>query len=420
VTIGRAAKETVKVVDEYCEPYRDLFEDVRSFESFKLLHIGLISELPRKSLPAIARAVGEVDGQDLHHLLTEGKWRVEALREQRLLRLQQALGERCFALCIDETGDRKKGTTTDYVARQYIGNLGKLDKGVVSVNAYGVLDNITFPLLFRIFKPEARLKAGDTYRSKPALAIEMIQELQERGFNFDLVLADRLYGESGPFVDALLDMKLRFVVALRDNHGVWMGPGQRIRYTRWRPFQRVFSDGSRQTRYICEVIFGKRGRIRYYFLTTDPATLPATTTCLLMTNLEGNLRQTLGNGYGLRTWIEYGFKQTKNELGWADYRLTDYPAIERWWELVFSAYWMVSAHTPLFDSSSTMATHSSPVTRHPWWASDSGWKHTLNNLRLVIQPFVCLCFLLPWLTVFRIPHLAQSLHHLIACINAFT
>ncbi len=26
----------------------------------------------------------------------------------------------------------------------------------------------------------------------------------------------------------------------------------------------------------------------------------------------------VGNFYGLRTWVEYGLKQSKNELGWAD------------------------------------------------------------------------------------------------------
>jgi hypothetical protein len=36
----------------------------------------------------------------------------------------------------------RKGKTTDYVARQYIGNLGKLENGLVSVNAYGVLDSV--------------------------------------------------------------------------------------------------------------------------------------------------------------------------------------------------------------------------------------------------------------------------------------
>jgi hypothetical protein len=35
-------------------------------------------------------------------------------------------------------------------------------------------------------------------------------------------------------------------------------------------------------------------------------------------------------------------KHAKNELGWADYRLTDYAEIERWWEVVFCAYSLVS------------------------------------------------------------------------------
>ena len=45
-------------VDQYCPLYGDLFPEVRSFEAFKLLHLGMISEIKRKSLPAIARAVG--------------------------------------------------------------------------------------------------------------------------------------------------------------------------------------------------------------------------------------------------------------------------------------------------------------------------------------------------------------------------
>jgi len=61
--------------------------------------------------------------------------------------VRQALKGRPFILCSDETGDRKKGHTTDYVAHQYIGNVGKLENGIVSVNAYGILDQITFPLL---------------------------------------------------------------------------------------------------------------------------------------------------------------------------------------------------------------------------------------------------------------------------------
>jgi len=52
----RPAKPTVKFVDEYCQWYQPLFAEVRSFEAFKQLHLGLISEVKRKSLPAIARS----------------------------------------------------------------------------------------------------------------------------------------------------------------------------------------------------------------------------------------------------------------------------------------------------------------------------------------------------------------------------
>jgi len=181
-------------------------------------------------------------------------------------------------LCIDEAGDRKKGHTTDYVAHQYIGNLGKLENGIVSVNAYGIVDQITFPLLFKVFKPRTRLKPGDPYKTKPALAVEIIQELQQWVFRFSVVLADSLYGESSDFVSELEKLHLRYVVAIRSNHDIWLPPGQRVRYTNWRPFERDFSNGKQHTRYIREIIFGQRGRIRYYHLTTDPQTLPPEST----------------------------------------------------------------------------------------------------------------------------------------------
>src|SRR5258707_13848183 len=81
-------------------------------------------------------------------------------------------------------------------------------------------------------------------------------------------------------------------------------------------------------------------------MTTDPVHLPPETTWQLMTNLPGTIEHSVGNTFGLRTWIEYGFKQAKDELGWADYRLTDAHSIERWWELVMGAYLLVSLQAP--------------------------------------------------------------------------
>jgi SRSO17 transposase len=90
--------------------------------------------------------VGLDQEQSLHHFLTVSPWQVEQLRERRLKLILQVLEEREIILIIDETGDRKKGNDTDYVKRQYIGNLGKIENGIVAVTAYGVIDGIPLPL----------------------------------------------------------------------------------------------------------------------------------------------------------------------------------------------------------------------------------------------------------------------------------
>lgn len=145
----------------------------------------------------------------------------------RLHLILQVIAGREIQLIIDETGDPKKGKTTDYVKRQYLGNLGKIENGIVAMTAYGLLDGITFPLMFEIYKPQARLKEGDVYQSKPKIAARMIEKLQKLGFKFKLVLADSLDGESDcNFIRALRSLKLNFLVAIRSNHGVWLPKGQ--------------------------------------------------------------------------------------------------------------------------------------------------------------------------------------------------
>jgi SRSO17 transposase len=423
---ARPALPTVSLIDQYCARYQNLFPEVRSFESFKFLHLGIISDIKRKSLPELAKSVGLENAQSLHHFLANSLWDIDRLKQQRISLLLQALKGRSIILCIDETGDKKKGQATDYVARQYIGNLGKIENGIVSVNAYGVLEGITFPLIFKIFKPQKRLKETDKYKTKPQLAIEIIQELRDMGFQFDIVLADSLYGESGDFIEALNKHQLKFVVAIRSNHGVWMPQGQRVRYTRWKKFDRLFSNGAIQVRYIREIVFGKRRTIRYWQITTDFELLPNNSTWFIMTNLFGNIQKSVGNTYGLRTWVEYGFKQSKNELGWADYRLTDYKEIERWWEIVCSAYLMVSLQSHVFKSldkeEATIkpSQRELPFSEHPWWNKETGWKNVLNNLRLIIQPYIFFCLITPWLKVFHIPSLSRGFLHLIDMMNEFT
>lgn len=422
--LPRDARETVGFIDDYCQEYRDLFGEVRSYECFKALHLGIISPVARKSLPEIAKVVGIANGQSLHHFIAKSPWSVERLREKRLARIKGELGGHRITLIIDETGDRKKGKTTDYVSRQYLGNVGKVDRGIVTVNAYGFCEGICFPLKFKVFKPRKTLLEGDRYKTKIKLASELVEEIMSLGFKIELVLADSLYGEASKFLETLEKYQLDWVVAIRSNHGVWMPEEEKIRAGRWQKFSRTFSDETTEERYIREIIYGRRGYRSYWQMTTDPKTMPKNSTSFVMTNLQGKVRECLGDLYGLRTWVEYGFRQCKQELGWKDYRFTKYRDIERWWEIIFSAYSMVVLNCPQWRESnrenSPSETEEKLVRKVPeQWSFERGWKKTINNLRLLIQPTIMLWLILPWLEVFPNSKLCLGLQELIASVNQF-
>jgi SRSO17 transposase len=428
MVLPQPAQTSVTFVDDYCQSYRHLFREVRTFEAFKGLHLGIISELSRKSLPQIARAVGLKDGQARHHFLRDAPWEVSQLRSTRLWLIKQLIGNQPITLCIDETGDVKKGQATDYVAKQYIGNLGKTENGIVSVNAYALVNGLTYPLLFKIFKPRHRLKAGDEYKTKPQIAVEILQELKAYGFTIELVLADSLYGESGDVTGELSQQQLPYIVAIRSNHPVLMPKGWKVRYNRWHGYQQALSHRQSEQRWIREIIFGKPRQVRFFQITKGEIADPDGDSWYIMTNLKGKVQRELARLYSLRNWIEYGFKQVKNELGWADFRLTDYGSIERWWEIIFSAYLMVSLQADYFQSclespeSSTQGASGAILEcfgQPPWWEAGITWKSALNTLRLIIQPYIFYCLLAPWLEVFSIPGLRRGFFRLMRHMNCF-
>ena len=414
----RPAQPTLRFVDEYCELYAHLFPEVRSFEAFKYLHLGMISELKRKTLPAIARAVGLENEQGLHHLLTKSPWSVTRLRQTRLKLILELLKGQPLILLIDETGDCKKGTSTDYVKRQYIGNVGKKENGIVAVTAYGLFQGMVLPLSFEVFKPQDRLKPGEQHRTKPQIAAAMIQQLKEMGFRFELVLADSLYGESGSnFISVLESLELPYIMAIRSNHGVWMPQEQKVTAEPWVQFKRTFSNGESEVRYRREIIYGTRRTVRYWQLTTDPQTLPENSTVYVMSHAPVVKLDEIGDAYGERTWVEYGLKQSKDCLGWADFRVTDYAQIERWWEIVMSAFTMVSLFADAFNQTCPLSHQ--VFARHPWWDNQRGWKNLLNNLRLILEPWISCNRLKRWLEVFEIPALRQGFAQLIEQMQQF-
>jgi hypothetical protein len=126
----------------------------------------------------------------------------------------------------------------------------------------------------------------------------------------------------------------------------WAGPG---RPGPWRRVTRRFRDGHTETWWAADAHLGGWGPGRHHRLvvaTTDPATLPKLSTWYLLTNLhrpagrraqQTQLAEIVG-AYGLRNWVEQGYKQVKDELGWADFQVRSDRAIRRHWTLVCCAF----------------------------------------------------------------------------------
>ena len=110
-----------------------------------------------------------------------------------------------------------------------------------------------------------------------------------------------MYSESSQFSKKLVEYNLGYVVAIRSNHAVWLPDEQSVRGNKWCKFERTFSNQKSETRYIREIVYGKKRAITYWEITTDPETMPENSTTFVMTNIQGNLKKTLGNFYGLRT-----------------------------------------------------------------------------------------------------------------------
>jgi SRSO17 transposase len=166
---------------------------------------------------------------------------------------------------IDETGDCKKGSSTDYVKRQSIGNVGKKENGIVAVTTYGLVDGMISPLTFEAYKPRDWLKPTDEYQSKPQIAAQMIRHLQAMGFQFELVPADSLYGESKVnFVNVLDELNLPYILAIRINPALRLPQEQEVYQEPWQAFKRTFSNGITEVRYMAELIYGKRHRKQYW------------------------------------------------------------------------------------------------------------------------------------------------------------
>jgi SRSO17 transposase len=368
-------------LETYAARFDDLFTHLAQRRGFREYLAGLLAPRERnKTLTALAGAepvTGSKDAavQRLQYFVSESCWDPEKVNDRRL---ELLIGDPVTAphgggvLVIDDSGDRKDGTATAHVGRQWLGRYGKTDSGIVTVTTVWADERIYYPLHAVPYTPARHFPHGKTdpaFVTKPQIAAALAGQARQGGVGFRAAVADCFYGDNDGFRSQLRTAGLGYVVALKPRRGTWARadqPHTPVEAARalawggpdapgdWTPVRRTFRDGHTETWWAAEARlagWGPDAPTRLVVATTDPHTLPDKATWYLATNLPrpGGPRAATSPHpvadlaeivrlYGLRIWVEQSYKQVKDELGWADFQVRSDTAIRRHQTLVHCAF----------------------------------------------------------------------------------
>jgi SRSO17 transposase len=108
-----------------------------------------------------------------------------------------------------------------HVARQYLGKLGKIDNGVVSVTSLWADEGVYYPLEIEPYTPEsyfAKGKDDPDFRTKLTIALQLVQQALQERWPFRAMVADSFYGEDRGLRSGLRKLAVPYVMALKPSH----------------------------------------------------------------------------------------------------------------------------------------------------------------------------------------------------------
>jgi len=189
---------------------------------------GLIADVERKNGWQLAEYAGYAHPRGIQRVLDRYAWDAAAVRDELRHYGMAEWGHPRGVLVVDETGFPKQGRHSVGVARQYCGTLGKIANcqigvflGYASPRGHVGLDRALFvPEAW--FRDRARcqragIPAAVGHRTKPRLALEMLELALDAGVPAAWVVADEVYGSDGKFRRALEARGQAYVLAVRRN-----------------------------------------------------------------------------------------------------------------------------------------------------------------------------------------------------------
>lgn len=353
--------------DKWCKRFDELFNHQAQKREFRNYIGGLLGESDRKNLSQMADNAVGVKYHRLHHFLTEAPWSATAVNARRLEVMNQCSQTRIsrgFTLIVDDSGHRKSGNFTAGVGRQYIGEIGKTDNGVVVVTTHLYDGKKSLPLDIELYQPSSSLESGKEnpeFLKKPELALSLIDRSLERGERPGRVLIDGGYGNNTTFLRELEKRKLKYIGGVAKNRKVRRtGESKAEKEIRLdelvkglpeEAFSEVKLKGEKtKTVWVAtvEVEVSKLEESRTIAIVMNASTCEkASEIDYLITNekYSSATGEWIVTAYSQRNWVEVFYREAKGWLGLKEYQVRDYRSLMRHFILVFCAYTFILWHT---------------------------------------------------------------------------
>ena len=353
--------------DRWCKRFDDIWTHQAQKREFRNYIGGLLGESERKNLSQMADNAVGVTYHRLHHFLTEAPWSSLEVNERRLVVMNQCSQTRIsrgFTLIVDDSGHRKSGNFTEGVGRQYIGEIGKTDNGIVVVTTHLYDGKKSLPLDIELYQHSSSLPEGKKdieFKKKPELARELIDRSLDRGYRPGIVLIDAGYGNNITFILELEKRKLKYLGGLAKNRKVIIETEanqlQEIRLDKlaeslpseaFIPVQ-INLDKAKTVWVATRVVEISRleGKRSIAIVMNASTFSQATDIDYFITNVSDSMvtPEWIVTTYSQRNWVEVFYREAKGWLGLREYQVREKRSLMRHFILVFCAYTFILWHT---------------------------------------------------------------------------
>jgi len=357
----------------FLRPLERFFNNPKTVRHFRNYSRGLLTDLPRKTAEPLAQFAG-VPPRCLQQFLKACLWDHDGLADgvqETLLAAAAELPRDPVGTVgvLDETSAVKKGTKTPGVQRQYLGCVGKVQNGVVTVHLAVARGRFKALLGGELYLPaswdadrerrrEADIPDDVRYRPKWRIGLELLARAEGNGWRFDWLTFDEGYGGKPEFLQ-VLDVAGRTYVGevprtfscrpgrrrtALSAEAVFAQPGLRRRAARsFRLAQQTGPEAVWQAK-VVDVARGNDRRPRHrlilarnretgerkYFLTNAPRRI--------------GVRRVLAAGF-VRWNVEHVFRVAKSEVGLTHFEGRSYVSLRRHLALCLVVLAFVSLHT---------------------------------------------------------------------------